>query len=452
MCISLACTLYCIVMYKKKNELMIIDNLTEQDIKDLIIQFNLDESIDNLKRYYATSTTWNAIKQSRRETSHTQFLAWFFRNKEFNADPYAGPIKRLIVLLLKWANKQDRAHFDDELANSIYAQNLSILSYDVTSEKEINVPTYGQGNIDIFITCEAKVNDSQRNINIVIENKIGSPETTKKETDKNGKELTLYQTEAYYQYITKEYKDDINLFVFLKPTDCDLENITEAECKCKEYIQINYQVLLDNIIQPIYDQEGISAGNRSLLKEYIKILGKPAETENSDKNTSNTYKTIKIAMTEKEREMLKTFFKNNEDLIRATINALGDEELSQSMAEIDSKGQRQRNKYKINGNGSYTMYEVLEGFVKYRLKNSSVSVKDIDHEIADYINSGRVNVSDTQNHPVFQEGKKNHGAFLLNGREIRYTKQWSDGGSNPTFTRFREGVNNDYPHFQIDVI
>ena len=33
---------------------MTIGNLTEQDIKDLIIKFNLDESINDLKRYYST--------------------------------------------------------------------------------------------------------------------------------------------------------------------------------------------------------------------------------------------------------------------------------------------------------------------------------------------------------------------------------------------------------------
>lgn len=50
---------------------MATDNLTEQDIKDLIIKFNLDESINDLKRYYSTPTTWEIINQSRKETRHT---------------------------------------------------------------------------------------------------------------------------------------------------------------------------------------------------------------------------------------------------------------------------------------------------------------------------------------------------------------------------------------------
>ena len=424
---------------------MTIGNLTEQDIKDLIIKFNLDESINDLKRYYSTPTTWEIINQSRKETRHTQFLAWFFGNKDFNADPNAGPIKKLIVLLLKWANMQENAAFDEELANSIYSQSLSILSYNVTPEYDILVEPYGEGDIDILVSCVAKVNDVERNINIAIENKIGAPETTKKRFGKDGTETTLYQTEAYYQYITKEYKDDINLFVFLKPTDRDLENVKQAECKCDKYIQINYQELLDNIIQPVCDQKDISVENKYRLKDYIKTLGKPAETdEDTNKNI------IIMAMNQKERELLTIFFKNNEDLIRAAINALGDEELSKSMESFDRKT---RSKYSINGKGCYSMYEVLEKFVEFRLTNTSDSVQDIDKEIDKFIRSERVNVSDPQGPQVFQEGKKSHGTFTVNGRKIKYTKQWSDGGNNPTFTRFREGVSGKYPNdFKIDVI
>ncbi len=448
---------------------MEIDNLTEQDIKDLIIKFNLDESINDLKRYYSTPTTWEIIKQSRKETRHTQFLAWFFGNKDFNADPNAGPIKKLIVLLLKWANMQDCAEFDEDLANSIYSQSLSILSYNVIAEYPIFIeqtsadePAYEEGDIDIVIKCVARVNGVVRNINIAIENKIGAPETTKC-FDKNGKKLdksnkrntetTLYQTEAYYQYMTEKYKDDINLFAFLKPTDCNLEDIEQAECKCKKYIQINYQEVLDNIIQPVSEQKDITVEDMYRLKDYIKTLGKPSETgaDNDDDKDNDTNKHIIImAMEQKERELLTTFFKNNEDLIRAAINALGDEELSKSMAKVERKS-RSKNEYTINKQGNYSMYEVLEKFVEYRLTNSADNVQNIDHEIDSYISSKRTNVSDTQE-KVCQEGNKPHGTFTFNGREIRYTKQWSDSGNNPTFTKFREGVSNKYPDFQIDVI
>lgn len=442
------------------------NNLTEQEIKDLIIKFNLDESINDLKKYYATPTTWDIINQSRKETTHTQFLAWFFGNKDFNADPNAGPIKKLIVLLLKWANMQASAEYDEALANSIYSQNLSILSYNVIAEFPIfikrqseHTPAYEEGDIDIVIKCTAMVNDVERNINIVIENKIGSPETIKC-FDKDGKRLdkpnknnvktVLYQTEAYYQYITEKYKDDINIFAFLKPTDCKLKDIKGEKCKCDKYIQINYQELLDNIIQPVSDQKDISVENMYRLKDYIKTLGKPAETDD-DKDSDTNKNIIIMAMEQKERELLTTFFKNNEDLIRAAINALGIPELSQSMAKV-AQGGHPRRAYAINGNGSYSMYDVLEKFVEYRLAKSSDSVQDIDKEIKGYIGGERVNVSDTQDIRVFQEGKKSHGTFTFNGREIRYTKQWGDGDSKSNFCKFRENVSKNYTDFQINVI
>lgn len=442
------------------------DNFSELDIKNLIIDFNLDESINDLKKYYATPTTWEILKQSRKETSHTKFLAWLFDNKDFNADPNAGPIKKLIVLLLKWANRQENAVFDEELAESIYSQNLSIISYNVVPEYPINVcsnttsPAYGEGSIDIFITVIAKVNSTIRTIHIVIENKIDATETKKcfnakgeflKNPNKRDTATTIFQTEAYYQHITDIFKDDINLFVYLKPTDCSLDDILTAECEKKEYIQINYQELLDFIIQPISEQKDISTDNAYRLKDYIRALGKPAETDTDNKNISNKKITI-MAIEQKEKELLKQFFANNEDLIRAAINALGDEDLSASMAKVAPKG-RTRNKYSINGQGDFTMYDVVEEFVKYQLKKG-YSITDINDEINRYIGSTRTNVSDNRSTMVdkeFKDNKPHFGEFLFNGLQIRYTKEWGDKNKY-NFKRFRVGINNKYPNdFHIEM-
>ena len=49
-------------------------SLSEKQIKELILRFNLDESVNELKRCYYTPTTWDIIMQSRIETGRTQFL------------------------------------------------------------------------------------------------------------------------------------------------------------------------------------------------------------------------------------------------------------------------------------------------------------------------------------------------------------------------------------------
>lgn len=445
------------------------DKLTLQEIKDKILDFNLDESINDLKKYYATPTTWEIIKQSRRETSHTQFLAWFFDNKDFNADPNAGPIKKLIVLLLKWANKQKKAQFDNDLAESIYQQNFSIISSKAVPEYGIIVGQvsdsnvrYGEGDIDIFITVKADINGTQRTIHIVIENKINAPETTKsfdkdgnllKKPTKEVTETTLYQTDAYYQYMTDIFKDDINLFVYLKPTDCSLDEIKEAECNNKTYIQINYQELLDYIIQPVSEQKDISIENAYRLKDYIKALGKPSETDDEkadDKQTSNK-KIIIMAMEQEERELLNKFFDNNEDLIRAAINAIGDKKLSQSMANIP-KGRASRTYSISNRKERFTMYEVLEEFIKYRYE-AGVTIDNIDNEIRSYLGkrSTRVNVSADPQKMVHRENV-HKGEIKIDGMSVRYTKEWG-GDENGNFTKFKNAVNakND-PDFQINEI
>ncbi len=418
-------------------------SLSEKQIKELILRFNLDESVNGLKRYYSTPTTWDIIKQSRRETSHTQFLAWMFGNKDFNADLNAGPIKKLVVLLLKWSEKQKGAEFDSNLAGSIYGQNFSIISYEVKSEVRINARNYGDGIIDVLITCEVKVNDERRNINIVIENKIDSKETTKV------KDKKVYQTDAYYDYVAKTYPGDINLFVYLKPTLCGLEDIHEAECHCKKYIQLNYQELLDNIIQPISEQKSISAEDTFRLKDYIKTLGKPAEIEDEKSNKRITV----MAMEKKEKELLTIFFNNNEDLIRAAIEAQDDcEDLKGALSSANIG--RAKRLYTINnGTETLTMYKVLEKFIEFRLNDLSATLDGIDKEIEEY--TGRKdNVRDSNdlNKKVCQEDR-HHGELQLNdGRKIIYTKEWGDGKPTHHFWKFRTKVNKKYTDFQISVV
>ena len=442
------------------------EKLSEKEIKDLLINFNLDESINDLKKYYATPTMWEIIKQSRRETSHSQFLAWFLGNKDFNANPNTGPIKKLVVLLLKWSNKQKKAYFDQQLADCIYSQDFYINSYNVEAEYPVIVgpingvgPAYGNGDIDILITASIKINNQERVLHIVIENKLGSPETTKcfdkngkllKSPNKNNTETTLFQTEAYHQYFIDEYKDDINLFVYLKPTDCSLDDILEAECMDKDYIQINYQELLDNIIQPVYEQKDISDENAYRLKDYIKTLGKPSENEDNIKNKRITI----MAMERNERELLLKFYENNEDLIRAAINALGDEDLSNSMSKVPKGHPRRR--YTINKKGNYSMYDVLEEFIKYKLK-FSVSIKDINDEIQSYVGGSKVYISNDPQIEVYRQtsndNKQRYGTLSLEGKPIiRYTKEWGDGDDNQNFAKFRTKVSAKYQDFVIDLL
>lgn len=160
-------------------------------------------------------------------------------------------------------------------------------------------------------------------------------------------------------------------------------------------------------------------------------------------------------MEQKERDLLKVFFENNEMLIRAAITSLNDPELTQSLAGVDSKGQRANNRYTINGNDCYTMYEVLEKFVIFRLADPTdpnVSVSKIDEEIAKFLNTKHVIVSDDQNKKVYREEEGKYGTFTHNDKEIRYMTQWADKGDKTSFAKFRTKVSNKYSNFKIEKI
>ncbi|MCQ2258049.1 MAG: PD-(D/E)XK nuclease family protein [Bacteroidaceae bacterium] len=340
---------------------------TVDEIKNMIRKFSLNESREELNNYYSYKSLWEILKLGRSEPSHTHFLAWFFNCPEFNNDINNGPCKKLLVLLLERAEKQGLLKNYEKLVDSFYNSRLCITSCKADSEFPIEVkegevgkPPYGKGNIDVFLTIDILLNNravepeqqEKRTIHIVIENKIDAPETTKwfNEQHKQVKTskdsvYTLYQTDAYNQYIKKTYSKDINLFVFLNPvSDYELDNIVQPECHNKEYIQINYQQLLDKIIEPIYKRSNIPSNHKSKLFDYIRILSKPSETD--------TNKNITImAIPAKEKELLVNFFNENQDLIRAAITAIGDEDLSDALANIE-KDPKDRTKYKISFNGN----------------------------------------------------------------------------------------------------
>ncbi len=409
--------------------------LTKEEVREMVLAFNFDSSVERLRRYYATPTVWEITGQARKETSHTQFLAYLFGTK-FNEDCNYSAVKRLLLLLLKWAENQNIENFHPVLAESVYKQSLTLSKCQACTEVLASEEKYGNGRIDVLINCEAEIHDEansisgnvNKKINILIEGKIGANETRKGD---------YFQTDMYHKYITDKYGGDenINLFVLLKPSrEKLLSEIKEPECNCKKYIQIDFQELLDNVIQPISEQKELSPEHQFILKDYIRALGMPSETENGKQ-----LKQIRtMAIGKEEKELLRSIFNKNEILIRAMIDTLDDKELSEKMANYHGP-----NRYSINGEGSYTMYEVLERFIDFRFKDHG-SIQKIDEEMKSFV------YKNGSKNPLVSEEKIGEGnrckKFKLEGGpEIVYSNQWGDGENLKNFTNFRQKVSEKYP-------
>lgn len=103
---------------------------------------------------------------------------------------------------------------------------------------------------------------------------------------------------------------------------------------------------------------------------------------------------------------------------------------------------RRRN-YTINGKGSYSMYEVVEEFVKF-LQGQGYTIGTINQEIQNYINSGWIFVSSNPGKVAWSNEKGEYSS--LSGFYI--TKQWK-GNANGNFTRLKDIINQQYNSFQI---
>jgi hypothetical protein len=120
-----------------------------------------------------------------------------------------------------------------------------------------------------------------------------------------------HQTQRYYDFIVEKYHNYSNLFVYLTPvSNLELENIDVPQCECKDYNQINYQLILDKVLTPLL-LEQLDGTTKYFIEDYIMALTIPVN--------KNTYKYMAISA--KESELLTLFWEQNQDLILKAVEA-----------------------------------------------------------------------------------------------------------------------------------
>ena len=203
-------------------------------IKEDIINLVNSAEYQELYSYYSQSSFFNILNISRKETVHSEFLAWLFNPKaNHELDDYA--IRKLLETLALIVNKFQKTNkenkFPLEIEDIIISGNYDIENVIVQREKNAG----GSGFIDIHIELDIILQNEPLQLSLVIENKVKSREGDK-------------QTTRYYEWSKKEYHKTI--FVYLTPlSNAEFENLSEPECECKNYIQLNYQYIVDYIVK-----------------------------------------------------------------------------------------------------------------------------------------------------------------------------------------------------------
>lgn len=313
------------------------------DYASIMLQFNNDPDFIKLRDRYATKSFLEIMSTDRSETRHSSFLAWLLEGKDFPVKEQDHPIIHLLDILIRRESEQSSTEqstqklVPDEIKSMVLSRNIkSIQIHEVSTEKPVNkvsnIPS--QDRLDIYIHCTIELKNEQRKaIEFIIENKIGSKENGQKVSgskDSGPKEnngfagnypeyVARTQTQRYYYALNNNHAQNKNsqkIFIYLTPISdaelIDFDNLGEDQkSKDVNFININYQDILDNIIEPLLSAEDISTRIHTLLEEYVLSLSLPALLEEKDEKKQNIKGSIIMATRKVDIENIENLIKNH---------------------------------------------------------------------------------------------------------------------------------------------
>lgn len=320
------------------------EDINIEELRRAIRKFNNDENIRKLETYYNSKSLPEILGNSRKELAHSNFIAWILNNKESHQlQDY--PIRKLLELAVMFSKeKQLKKH--KKLYDSIIVSDFEIKDIYIETERSIKKV----GRLDIYIKLIISYSDEIKTLNIIIENKVG----TKEHSD---------QTTKYFEYYESiKEKDEINIYLFLTPiSSLKLIELEEPECSCKNYIQINYQSLVDFIIEPALNRN-ITEKTKFIIKEYLQSLSQPTLEKEDDEYKQG----LIMALGKDERDLLGKFWNKNQKLILATLYAISSdpeqEEDTRDNVSIAlnnlSSNNKNRDLYSIKYNGDIEVEKI----------------------------------------------------------------------------------------------
>lgn len=279
---------------------MIDRELTIDKIRDEIIKFKNDPDFQKLENFYYSKSLPEILGVSRREISHSGFIAWLLDNSESHGLSYY-PLRKFLDILLKFSNDQQKQQYKD-LFDSFVTDDYSVKHLLVKSEYAIK----SVGRIDIYLELVLLVSGKELTLKLIIENKVHSKENND-------------QTNTYFKYFEQNrLEGEIVIYVYLTPiSTLELIELTEPECSCKQFIQINYQALVDFLLEPALNQN-ISLKTKNIIIEYLQSLSQPSINDETEGHKQE----LIMALGSEERKLLSNFWNKNQKLILSALYAI----------------------------------------------------------------------------------------------------------------------------------
>lgn len=394
--------------------------ITREKVEEWLMQFHSNQATRAIIRKINQNSILDIYGIARSETHHSKFLAWLFNpNESHNTGELA--LRKLLNIAVRRGLEQNNQSKDflwvkKRVLTSAPLSSTSTSNVQVLTESYVEAQGKkgAKGRIDVLVSNLALGGEL---INIIIENKIYSNEHDE-------------QTTTYFEGINKKFPDKKNIFLYLTPKpNWEMPIKNGPSCICKDFIEINYQDLLTEVLTSILE-EPISSATRIAIEDYIHCITSPSI---HSKNYNS------MATDKETNEMLKKFWDANEDLIRAAIYAFASSEDEDSKVEINNLKEaldsytisRDYTQYRINGQGTYSKNALVKEIVTRIIEKGGDfmgTLKNLDAKCT-------IRLLQTEDH------YKKKQAFKLdyNGGSIYITNQWRIGN----ISSFIDAVNED---------
>ena len=399
-----------------------------------------------LSDYYSKKNFFSLFCKDRDELLHSNFLAWFL-NEKGSHGLQTYPIRKFLQMLLvaKGEHCNSDSAFSEQLAHIILSDDYTISNVKVEREKEIEY-----GRLDVFIEFTLTERDKKYVIRIITENKVYSSEH-------NVSAVGKAQSDSYYDWALKTYpssSDEYILFVYLSPrSKLELRNLNNKDCSNSNFIQVNYQYLIDYVYTPCILSD-ISDESKFIINNYIRCLSFPSLGDGS------TFEGVKImAYSAEEKELLFKFWDNNKELIIAAVSALksdpdidlSDDQRTAIDAAVNILGKtnkRDITKYKFDGQGEFPANRLVLAVVKDYIENHpDITYDNLKEVFPDGIQGSfgvfkRVSELTDVDRGINRSNQrsnffeKENETLKVDGELIAVCNQWGKTGTNTNLLRF----------------
>ena len=401
--------------------------ITREKVEEWLMQFRSNQATRAIIRKINQNSILDIYGIARSETHHSKFLAWLFNpNESHNTGELA--LRKLLNIAVRRGIEQNNQSEDFLWVKKRVLTSAS-LSSTSTSNVQVLTESYveaqgkkgAKGRIDILVSNLALGGEL---INIIIENKIYSNE--------HDEQTTTYFEGINQKHPNQKHPNPKNIFLYLTPkSNCEMPKEDGPSCTCKDFIEINYQDILTEVLTSILE-EPISSATRIAIEDYIHCITSPSIH-------SKNYNTM--AVDKETNEMLKKFWDANQDLIRAAIDAFVSSEEDDTNEVKDLKdafdkftNTRDYTKYSINGQGAYNKRKLVENVVRLIISKGGDFMGTLEY-IGAKCPNGLLRSEDSYN-----KDKDRAVEIEYNGGSIYITNQW--GIHN--IPSFIDAVNSDH--------